>query len=852
MIDHDKLWRHHARQAGLLKGRPDYRFDPVYYGRRYPDVVAAGLDPQRHYAKHGKPEKRVATEYQELVRQVPDLDHQLAAILTEPELQAAIRRGEPGAAELAYELLALPGDLDIELSGFSQRHYRQSYPEVADAGLTPIRHYLAFGRGEGRSSLATLRRNRHDGGRSFDATRPTLLLAVPDLDEGAPFACARDLLRDARETHNVVVVSLRERTFTEQIRQDAVAVFVTNAPHEEIEFALADLMPQVEYALLISADCSPFIKMLVGRRIPFASYISEDARYLLPPHKTMFPAFFADLMVFATEGLRDTWRDVHEDLGFDTERDSCVVAPVRDRGAPVSAAEHAAARDRLAEVLGCDVTGRKLVCGRGPLHWQSGADLFFLAAQIARETDPESVYVWIGDGPGRDDADIGIWMHRHQAEAGALHPTPSCYCLPAGPLDDVLIAAADVVFVPARSGEMQAAISEALDAACDVVTFETTPVPPGAQDRLHSVGFGRADMAARTIAALPRKQDRPALPCSSIEDSATRSSPFHQIETRLRAQLDRPAPPPPETGEFDVSLLFSARPVDAPYRAAERYKAWALGRRTVWPSPAAAQAALHATDHPALRAVSIRPYTEQAAADLPPYSIHLHAHYTDDLEQDLRSHLAFHSADRLVITTDTLAKSNMINGIVKSVGLRAEIVETANQGRDILPFLQLFRDVEAEGGSDIWAHVHQKKSTTTEATGDIWRAFLLRILLGGPDHLSNALPQMHDPQVGLVSPLDPFICGWFRSKPVLPLFQRQLPVPLPRHPTVYPVGNMFWTRRGVIDQMNGYFGPSYPWPNEPLPDDGTVFHVIERLWPVAAQAAGFTSVFLSKPDQRRR
>ena len=77
-------------------------------------------------------------------------------------------------------------------------------------------------------------------------------------------------------------------------------------------------------------------------------------------------------------------------------------------------------------------------------------------------------------------------------------------------------------------------------------------------------------------------------------------------------------------------------------------------------------------------------------------------------------------------------------------------------------------------------------------------------------------------------------------------------VPLPPHPLVFTVGNMFLTRPEVVRKMVSYFGEAYPYPNEPIADDGTVFHLIERLWPTASADCGLASVFINKPDQPRR
>ena len=51
--------------------------------------------------------------------------------------------------------------------------------------------------------------------------------------------------------------------------------------------------------------------------------------------------------------------------------------------------------------------------------------------------------------------------------------------------------------------------------------------------------------------------------------------------------------------------------------------------------------------------------------------------------------------------------------------------------------------------------------------------------------------------------------------------------------------------------MLNLFGPDHPWPNEPIPTDGTEFHLIERLWPAVAAQAELDAIFLHKADEER-
>lgn len=87
----------HYAQNGRAEGRaPNAFFDAAGYLAHNPDVAAAGLDPLAHYDSHGWREGR-----------------------------------DPGPA-------------------FSTRGYLAANPDVAAAGLDPLAHYLAYGQGEGR------------------------------------------------------------------------------------------------------------------------------------------------------------------------------------------------------------------------------------------------------------------------------------------------------------------------------------------------------------------------------------------------------------------------------------------------------------------------------------------------------------------------------------------------------------------------------------------------------------------------------------------------------------------------------------------------------------------------------
>jgi hypothetical protein len=62
--------------------------------------------------------------------------------------------------------------------------------------------------------------------------------------------------------------------------------------------------------------------------------------------------------------------------------------------------------------------------------------------------------------------------------------------------------------------------------------------------------------------------------------------------------------------------------------------------------------------------------------------------------------------------------------------------------------------------------------------------------------------------------------------------------PLPDH-VDFPAGSMFWARPQALAPLFALgLGPA-DYPPEPLPQDGTILHALERLLPIVAQSRGY-------------
>lgn len=849
MTDLLAIWRKYASMADVLDRRPDFRFDPDFYAAQMqdPDPDPKGL--RAHYEQYGRGEGLVPSRYLSIVPGHPDVIAVIGRLVVDPELLKAIESGDPEAYHLAFELLQLGAPIDASMSNFSAQVYQDTYSDIAKAGVDPLVHYLLYGSKEGRQTLEQLRASRHQGRGTFSPDKPTCLIATHEFSRtGAPIV-ALDLVREASQTHNVIVASLRDGPLLADFLEYACEAVVTTKLIGDFAHYKSEALAKIDFAIVNSVEAWAFIPFLVAREIPFASYVHEYAHYIFPTYKSTFTGLFADLVVFSSEHVRDSWAGRLNDIEFDTARDSTILRQRNFSVGGVDAVALDGARARLSRILGRDLTKVRLVCGAGHLQWRKGTDIFVMAAQICRSRDPDTVFVWIGDGLNFEDINFGAWMKYHMRQADADRAEGNLFFLPAGPAYTDLLAAADAMFVSSRLDPLPNVVFDALDAGCKIVQFEGAS---GFGDDLYSstehfvtVEYANPEAAAKAILSLPRKK----------HSAGVKPEPpprlFASIRKSLQARLAAQRYFVRGASQIDVPVLFTADEKDRELRTREREKILRYRRRFVWRDLAEVEEELTNSDNWIHKKLRLAPYVQVAQAPETEFSVHVHAYYTDELSDDLKRYRAYHHAKRIVVTTDTEKKAIEIRKLMAADGLSPEVLIVPNHGRDILPFLQLFDEDGAAGDDEVWCHIHQKKSVGSARSGDIWRAFLMRILLGDESGPSNALELIGDKSVGLVAPLDPHFVPWNASRELVPRFASRLPGPMPRNPLLFPVGNMFWIRRKVVLAMNALFGQDYAWPNEPIPNDGTEFHLVERLWPAMTTHSGLDSVFVHKLDQKR-
>lgn len=227
-------------------------------------------------------------------------------------------------------------------------------------------------------------------------------------------------------------------------------------------------------------------------------------------------------------------------------------------------------------------------------------------------------------------------------------------------------------------------------------------------------------------------------------------------------------------------------------------------------------------------------------------ALHLHLHYPERatlLIRDLGA--ARHKPDLFISVTSKEGKVT-VKGLLKKYTVECrELTVFPNRGRDLGPFLTGFRDSLLN--YDVVGHFHTKGSK--HAPPDFvkrWNAFLSGNLIGRRGRMMDGiLDRMDDDsKIGIVYPDDPMIWGWFENYTIGKTLLEKLCLAIPNENTFfnYPAGSMFWARTAALKPL---FDLELRWedyPEEPISQDGSILHGIERLFGIIPEQIGYRTV----------
>lgn len=235
----------------------------------------------------------------------------------------------------------------------------------------------------------------------------------------------------------------------------------------------------------------------------------------------------------------------------------------------------------------------------------------------------------------------------------------------------------------------------------------------------------------------------------------------------------------------------------------------------------------------------------------PSIAVICHMFYPD-LAHDFQRYLKnIPFAFDLFITTDSEKKKSEIESKFENWALGGVDIRIAeNRGRDIAPKLINCRDVYEK--YEFFLHIHTKKSLHSRILNG-WRTYLLENLLGSKDVVRSIFEAFKaDPKLGMVAPqhlsqVSHFV-GWGSNFKSARTFAQSIGIQIDLNGRVdFPSGSMFWGRSAALKPLLDRDISIDEFPIEGAQTDGTLGHVIERLYFFACERAGFRWLKIVRP-----
>lgn len=826
-------------------------------------------------------------------------------IRTSPYFDAsdyAVRLGDGLDPAMHYavigELLGLPPS-----RGFDPLFYSERYEDLTTCPISLLDHYVEHGQREGRRAVPAVSRLAFPP--LPDNQRSTVLVIVHEASRtGAP-VLGWNIARRLANSYNVVTVLMRGGALEVDFA-DVSAVTVGPMVWEEwhpaeMKRVAARLVAAYNplYAIANSIETHLLVPELAKFGVPSVALVHEFAGYTRPLAKMRDVFDWATHIVFPAQIVANSSYEAFPSLA---QRRGVHVLSQGPAELPenrnVSSAANTDVDHKFRRtVRPDDAADSFVVLGMGSVHIRKGVDLFLSTAAAVRRLAPDLHFrfVWIGDGYDPiNDAGYSVYLAEQLVRSDL---TETVTILGAVENLDHFYNSADIFFMSSRLDPQPNVGIDAVTRGIPTVCFDgacgtAEILSADSETRSLVVPYLDAQAAAEAICRVAR--DRTEL--AGVQKATARvGKAAYDMDAYINHIDGWGQAAAAALKVEDLRTLVDANMVDAeltlPYGVlptgtfgVERHvlQQWAVVGTSLdqvanpqFRRPCAGfHPQIYAQHHPKACADGnfnptahwIRsgrpqgPWSRQVFSPLDrlqPTStqlrvaLHAHFHYLDSAP-DLAARIASNdTCCDLFLSTDTDAKSEQLRLAFAGNKGAVEIRVMPNCGRDISPFLTGFAHEITSGNYDVFGHVHGKQSLGTNAVmGNLWREFLWENLIGGAHKMLDlAAAAFADQQsLGLLMAEDPHLVGWDENKEIAEALAMRMGVTTPLDDFFdFPLGTMFWARPSALQPLLSLGLTWEDYPSEPLTNDGTLLHALERILPYAARHAGLDVAGIRAP-----
>ncbi|PPC74647.1 glycosyl transferase family 1 [Pokkaliibacter plantistimulans] len=235
-------------------------------------------------------------------------------------------------------------------------------------------------------------------------------------------------------------------------------------------------------------------------------------------------------------------------------------------------------------------------------------------------------------------------------------------------------------------------------------------------------------------------------------------------------------------------------------------------------------------------------------------AIHLHIYYADFVERFYHCLVNFPTKFDLLVTVSNYVKIVDVKSRFKMLRNlnEIEVVTVPNTGRNFGPLLVEFGRKLLE--YDLFCHLHSKKSLYSGKEQTQWSDYQNEYILKDSSVIKRLLNLFSEhPKLGLYYPtsfwlMPSWVNHWTCNKEyAMPLLD-EWEIGIDSDFLPYPVGGMFWARPESLKQLLQKQYCYSDFPEEPLPNDGSMLHAMERALGLLSNKNGYDQFFYYPPS----
>lgn len=244
--------------------------------------------------------------------------------------------------------------------------------------------------------------------------------------------------------------------------------------------------------------------------------------------------------------------------------------------------------------------------------------------------------------------------------------------------------------------------------------------------------------------------------------------------------------------------------------------------------------------------------TKNAKSREPRTAVVLFSYYSDHIERHLSYLKGLPEGTRIIVVTSRPEIIDDWKALTSDFSHPIEYRTQPNRGRNESAYWVSARDVFED--ADYVCLLHDKKTPHAQnaATGRIWEKHCFDNLLLNRGYIENVIGLFEsNPQLGLLfAPMPHFTemhkhivnVEWAGNEAAARKLYKDFGLTVPFDEAPYaPWGGMFWVRSQALSVLLSKKWAYEDFPAEPLAADGTLLHVLERMYPMFVQEAGFLS-----------